>query len=50
MIMKKPLPGSKELLARVKQALTPSRLPLLIVIDGADGCGTPSAALRWVSA
>ena len=42
--MKKPLPGSEELLARVKQALTPNRLPLLIVIDGADGCGKSSLA------
>jgi hypothetical protein len=42
--MKKPLPGSEELLADVKQAITPSRLPLLIVIDGADGCGKSSLA------
>jgi hypothetical protein len=33
--MKKPFPRSEELLARVKEALTPVRLPLLIVIDGA---------------
>ena len=47
--MKKPLPGSEELLARVKQALTPNRLPLLIVIDGADDCGKSSLAswLAW---
>jgi uridine kinase len=47
--MKKHLPGSEELLARVKQALTPNRLPLLIVIDGADGCGKSSLAswLAW---
>jgi hypothetical protein len=48
-IMKKPLLGSEELLGRVKQALTPNRLPLLIVIDGADGCGKSSLAswLAW---
>jgi len=48
-IMKKPLPGSEQLLARVKQALTPEWLPLLIVIDGADGCGKSSLAswLAW---
>jgi hypothetical protein len=47
--MKKPLPGSEELLARIKQALTPNRLPLLIVIDGADLCGKSSLAswLAW---
>jgi uridine kinase len=47
--MKKPLPGSEELLAEVKQALTPNRLPLLIVIDGADGVGKSSLAswLAW---
>src|SRR5262249_60969949 len=47
--MKKPLPGSEELLAHVKQALTPNRLPLLIVIDGADGSGKSSLAswLAW---
>jgi pantothenate kinase-related protein Tda10 len=49
MIVKKPLAGSEELLVRVKQALTPTRLPLLIVIDGADGCGKSSLAswLAW---
>lgn len=47
--MKKPLPRSEELLARVKEALTPVRLPLLIVIDGADGSGKSSLAswLAW---
>src|SRR5262249_5662939 len=47
--MKKPLPGSEELLDRVSQALTPNRLPLLIAIDGADGCGKSSLAswLAW---
>lgn len=47
--MKKPLPGSEELLAHVKQALTPNWLPLLIVIDGADGIGKSSLAswLAW---
>jgi uridine kinase len=49
MTRKKPLPGSEELLAHVKQALTRNRLPLLIVIDGADGCGKSSLAswLAW---
>jgi hypothetical protein len=49
MTLKKPLPGSEELLARIKQALTPNRLPLLIVIDGADLCGKSSLAswLAW---
>ena len=47
--MKKPLPGSEELLERVCQALTPNRLPLLIALDGADGCGKSSLAswLAW---
>jgi hypothetical protein len=47
--MKKPLPGSEELLGRVCQALTPNRLPLLIAIDGADDCGKSSLAswLAW---
>jgi hypothetical protein len=40
--MKKPLPGSEELLDRVKKALTPERLPLLIAIDGA---GMPAVQL-----
>jgi uridine kinase len=49
MTMKKLLPGSEELLADVKQALTSNWLPLLIVIDGADGCGKSSLAswLAW---
>jgi hypothetical protein len=34
--MKVPIPHSEELLDRIKQALTPNRLPLLIAIDGAD--------------
>src|SRR3954471_1201276 len=47
--MKEPLPRSEELLARVLEALTPIRLPLLIVIDGADGSGKSSLAswLAW---
>ena len=47
--MKMPIPDSNELLDRIKQALTPDRLPLLIVIDGADGCGKSSLAswLAW---
>jgi uridine kinase len=37
------------LLDAIKQALTPNRLPLLIAIDGADGCGKSSLAswLAW---
>ncbi len=48
-MLKKPLPRSEELLERVKIALTPDRLPLLIAIDGADGCGKSSLAswLAW---
>jgi chloramphenicol 3-O-phosphotransferase len=47
--MKTPLPRSEELLNRVKEALTPNRLALLIVIDGADNCGKSSLAswLAW---
>lgn len=47
--MKAPIPGSVELLDRVKEALTPKRLPLLIAIDGTDGCGKSSLAswLAW---
>ena len=47
--MKKPLPGSEELLDRVLGALTPNRLPLLIAIDGVDGGGKSSLAswLAW---
>jgi hypothetical protein len=47
--MKQPLTRSPELLQAVKTALTPQRLPLLIAIDGADGCGKTSLAswLGW---
>jgi pantothenate kinase-related protein Tda10 len=47
--MKEPIPHSAELLDRVKKALTPNRLPLLIAIDGADGMGKSSLAswLAW---
>jgi hypothetical protein len=47
--MKTPIPHSDELLDRLKQALTPNRLPLLIAIDGADGIGKSSLAswLAW---
>ncbi len=47
--MKSPIPLSDELLHRIKQALTPKRLPLLIAIDGADGVGKSSLAswLAW---
>jgi hypothetical protein len=47
--MKIPIPHSDELLDRLKQALTPNRLPLLIAIDGADGIGKSSLAswLAW---
>jgi pantothenate kinase-related protein Tda10 len=44
--MKQPLPGSEELLDSIKTALTPQRLPLLIGIAGADGCGKFSLASR----
>lgn len=46
--MKVPIPRSDELLARLKQALTPNRLALLIAIDGADGVGKSSLA-SWLS-
>ena len=47
--MKFTIPRSAELLHRIKQALTPKRLPLLIAIDGADGVGKSSLAswLAW---
>jgi pantothenate kinase-related protein Tda10 len=47
--MKHPILGSDALLDRIKQALTPNRLPLLIAIDGADGVGKSSLAswLAW---
>ena len=49
MHLKKPIPRSDELLVRINDALTPHRLPLLIVIDGADGSGKSSLAswLAW---
>jgi hypothetical protein len=49
MIIKSPLPGSEALLRKVKEALGPDRLPLLIAIDGADGIGKSSLAswLAW---
>jgi pantothenate kinase-related protein Tda10 len=49
MKMKLPIPRSDELLDRINEALTPNRLPLLIAIDGADGCGKSSLAswLAW---
>jgi len=52
--VKLPLPRSDELLERVEQALTQplkpdQRRPLLIAVDGADGCGKSSLAswLAW---
>jgi uridine kinase len=47
--LKTSLPRSEELLDHIVHALTPRRLPLLIVIDGADGCGKSSLAswLAW---
>jgi 2-phosphoglycerate kinase len=47
--MKTPILRSAELLDRIKEALTPNQLPLLIAIDGADGCGKSSLAswLAW---
>jgi len=49
MPIKEPIPQSNELLEAINQALTPDRLPLLIAIDGADGCGKSSLAswLAW---
>jgi len=49
MTMKTPILRSAELLNRIKEALTPNQLPLLIAIDGADGCGKSSLAswLAW---
>jgi uridine kinase len=49
MPIKVPISGSNELLEAIEQALTPDRLPLLIAIDGADGCGKSSLAswLAW---
>jgi putative SOS response-associated peptidase YedK len=48
-MLKSPLPGSEELLRRVKAALGPDREPLLIAIDGRDGVGKSSLAswLAW---
>jgi hypothetical protein len=46
--MKTPIPRSNELLDRIKEALTPNRLPLLIAIDGADDSGKSSLA-SWLS-
>jgi pantothenate kinase-related protein Tda10 len=47
--MKEPIAHSVELLHRIKEALTPNRLPLLIAIDGANGTGKSSLAswLAW---
>lgn len=47
--MKVPIPRSDALLDRLKKALTPNRLPLLIAIDGADCVGKSSLAswLAW---
>jgi pantothenate kinase-related protein Tda10 len=39
-----PIPRSEELLDRIKEALTPDRLPLLIAIDGSDLSGKSSLA------
>lgn len=49
MTLKQPIARSDELLARIKQALTSKRLPLLIAIDGADDSGKSSLAswLAW---
>jgi hypothetical protein len=48
-MLKSPLPGSEDLLSRIKDALGPDRRPLLIAIDGADGIGKSSLAswLAW---
>jgi len=49
MPMKVSLPRSDFLLDRIKEALTPNRLPLLIAVDGADNAGKSSLAswLAW---
>jgi hypothetical protein len=49
MPVKVPIRGSYALLSRIKGALTPDRLPLLIAIDGADSSGKSSLAswLAW---
>jgi len=48
-MLKSPIPGSEELLQKVKQRLGPNRKPLLIAIDGPDGVGKSSLAswLAW---
>jgi ATPase family associated with various cellular activities (AAA) len=49
-MLKSSLPGSDELLRRIKEALGPHRKPLLIGIDGPDGVGKSSLAswLAWL--
>jgi hypothetical protein len=48
-MLKSPLPGSDDLLRRIKVAQGPDRRPLLIAVDGADGVGKSSLAswLAW---
>jgi hypothetical protein len=48
-MLKSSLPGSEDMLCRIKNALGPDRNPLLIAIDGADGVGKSSLAswLAW---
>jgi hypothetical protein len=48
MPLKMPLPRSNDLLDRIKEALTPNRLPLLIAIDGAD-CSGKSSLASWLA-
>jgi hypothetical protein len=47
--MKRPLEPYAQLYDKVQASLGPQRLPLLIGIDGADGCGKSSTAswLAW---
>src|SRR5947209_1308429 len=47
-MLKMPVPGSEELLERIKERLGPERKPLLIAVDGPDGVGKSSLA-SWLA-